>query len=79
VVIGDRIRELLESKDLSQGEIQKRRGLLRSYQSRAENNRMVPGIEPRKVALVRVNHELRNFRDWSDACLRVKRTASASG
>jgi transcriptional regulator with XRE-family HTH domain len=36
MVIGDRLKELRESKDLSQGDIEKRTGLLRCYISRVE-------------------------------------------
>ena len=43
--IGERLRELRESKDLSQGEIEKRTGLLRCYISRVENGHTVPAIE----------------------------------
>lgn len=43
--IGERLRELRESKNLSQGEIEKRSGLLRVYISRVENGHTVPGIE----------------------------------
>ena len=37
MVIGYRLKELRESKKLSQGEIEKRTGLLRCYISRVEN------------------------------------------
>ncbi len=45
MVIGDRLRELRESKNLSQGDIEKRTGLLRCYISRVENGDTVPAIE----------------------------------
>jgi transcriptional regulator with XRE-family HTH domain len=45
MVIGDRLRELRESKELSQGDIEKRSGLLRCYISRVENGHTVPAIE----------------------------------
>jgi transcriptional regulator with XRE-family HTH domain len=45
VVIGDRLRALREHKELSQGDIEKRTGLLRCYISRVENNHTVPAIE----------------------------------
>jgi transcriptional regulator with XRE-family HTH domain len=44
-VIGNRLRELRESKELSQGDIEKRTGLLRCYISRVENGHTVPAIE----------------------------------
>jgi transcriptional regulator with XRE-family HTH domain len=45
MVIGDRLRELREEKDLSQGDIEQRTGLLRCYISRVENGHTVPAIE----------------------------------
>lgn len=45
MVIGDRLRELREDKKLSQGDIEKRTGLLRCYISRVENGHTVPAIE----------------------------------
>jgi transcriptional regulator with XRE-family HTH domain len=45
MVIGNRLRELRESKQLSQGDIEKRTGLLRCYISRVENGHTVPAIE----------------------------------
>jgi transcriptional regulator with XRE-family HTH domain len=44
MVIGDRLRALREAKSLSQGEIEKRSGLLRCYISRVENGHTVPAI-----------------------------------
>jgi transcriptional regulator with XRE-family HTH domain len=44
MVIGDRLRELREGKELSQGDIEKRTGLLRCYISRVENNHTVPAV-----------------------------------
>jgi len=45
MIIGDRHREMREEKKLSQGEIEKRTGLLRCYISRVENGHTVPAIE----------------------------------
>jgi len=45
VIIGDRLREMREAKNFSQGEIEKRTGLLRCYISRVENGHTVPAIE----------------------------------
>lgn len=45
MVIGDRIRALREQKGLSQGQIERRTGLLRCYISRVENGHTVPSIE----------------------------------
>src|SRR5713101_7495690 len=43
--IGDRLRMLREEKKFSQGEIEKRTGLLCSYISRVENGHTVPAVE----------------------------------
>lgn len=43
--IADRLRALREEKKLSQGDIEKRTGLLRCYISRVENGHTVPAIE----------------------------------
>jgi transcriptional regulator with XRE-family HTH domain len=45
MIIGDRLRELREGKSFSQGDIEKRTGLLRCYISRVENGHTVPAIE----------------------------------
>lgn len=45
MLIGDRLRELREHKKMSQGDIEKRTGLLRCYISRVENGHTVPAIE----------------------------------
>ena len=44
MVIGNRLKELRESKQLSQGDIEKRTGLLRCYISRVENGHTVPAV-----------------------------------
>jgi transcriptional regulator with XRE-family HTH domain len=45
MIIGDRLRALREEKKLSQGDIEKRTGLVRPYISRVENGHVVPSIE----------------------------------
>lgn len=45
MLIGERLRELRESKNLSQGDVEKRTGLLRCYTSRVENGHTVPSVE----------------------------------
>src|ERR1700675_2744949 len=45
MIIGDRLRALREQKNFSQGEVEKRTGLLRCYISRVENGHTVPAIE----------------------------------
>lgn len=45
MIIGDRLRALREEKKLSQGDIEKRTGLVRPYISRIENCHTVPSLE----------------------------------
>src|SRR5260370_36566430 len=45
MVISNRLRAIREKKDLSQGDIEKRTGLLRCYVSRVENGETVPSID----------------------------------
>jgi len=45
VLICDRLRSIREEKNLSQGDIEKRTGLLRCYVSRVENGHTVPAVE----------------------------------
>jgi len=45
MIIADRLRSLREQKKLSQGDVEKRTGLLRCYISRVENGHTVPAIE----------------------------------
>lgn len=44
MLVGDRLRALREQKNLSQGHIEKRTGLLRCYVSRVENGHTVPSV-----------------------------------
>ena len=45
MIIGERLRALREQKNFSQGDIEKRTGLLRCYVSRVENGHTVPAVE----------------------------------
>lgn len=45
MMVGERIRRLREAKSMSQGDIEKRTGLLRCYISRVENGHTVPALE----------------------------------
>lgn len=45
MLIGERLRVLREEKKLSQGDIEKRSGLLRAYLSRVENGHTIPSVE----------------------------------
>jgi transcriptional regulator with XRE-family HTH domain len=44
MMIGERLRQLRDAKQLSQGDIEKRTGLIRCYISRVENGHTVPSI-----------------------------------
>ena len=44
MIIGDRLKTL-EAKNISQGDIEKKTGLLRCYVSRVENGHTVPAVE----------------------------------
>jgi transcriptional regulator with XRE-family HTH domain len=43
--IGRKLRKLREDKNLSQGDVEKRTGLLRCYTSRVENGYTVPSVD----------------------------------
>jgi len=43
--LAERIRQVREAKHLSQGDIERRTGLLRCYISRVENGHTVPALE----------------------------------
>ncbi len=45
MLIGQRIRQLREQKNLSQGDVEKASGLLRCYISRVEHGHTVPSLE----------------------------------
>jgi transcriptional regulator with XRE-family HTH domain len=45
MVIGEKLRALREAKNLSQGDIEKRTGMLRCYTSRVENGHTIPSVE----------------------------------
>src|SRR5215469_18463190 len=45
MIIAQRLRQLREARELSQGDMEKRTGLLRCYTSRVENGHTVPSIE----------------------------------
>jgi transcriptional regulator with XRE-family HTH domain len=45
MVIGDRLKALREQRKMSQGDVEKRTGLLRCYISRVENGHTVPSVD----------------------------------
>jgi transcriptional regulator with XRE-family HTH domain len=45
MLIGDRLKVIRESKNMSQGDVEKKTGLLRCYLSRCENGHTIPSLE----------------------------------
>jgi transcriptional regulator with XRE-family HTH domain len=45
MLIGEKLKQPREGKNLSQGDIEKRTGLLRCYTSRVENGHTIPSVE----------------------------------
>jgi transcriptional regulator with XRE-family HTH domain len=45
MIIGERLRQIREEKNFSQGDIERKTGLLRCYISRVENGHTVPAVE----------------------------------
>ena len=45
MIVGERLKAIRESKNMSQGDIEKRTGLLRCYLSRVENGHTAPAVE----------------------------------
>lgn len=48
MILSDKLRELREEKNLSQGDMEDRTGLFRCYISRVENGHTVPGLDTLK-------------------------------
>jgi transcriptional regulator with XRE-family HTH domain len=44
MLIGKKLKQIRESKNLSQGDIEKRTGLIRAYTSRVENGHTIPSV-----------------------------------
>jgi transcriptional regulator with XRE-family HTH domain len=67
MVIGEKLKALREQKKMSQGDIEKRTGLLRCYIFRVENGHTVPAIETlEKMA-----------RQWKFRCTNFSTTAKS--
>ncbi|HWG58404.1 MAG TPA: helix-turn-helix transcriptional regulator [Candidatus Acidoferrales bacterium] len=45
MIVGERLKQIRDSKNMSQGDIERRTGLLRCYISRVENGHTVPALE----------------------------------
>lgn len=78
--ICDRLRELREDKKLSQGDIEKRTGLLRCYISRVENGHTTPSIDTlEKMARALEVPMYRLFYDGEQPPATVKSVRKANG
>jgi transcriptional regulator with XRE-family HTH domain len=44
MIVGERLRQIREQKNLSQGDLERKTGLIRSYISRVENGHTVPSL-----------------------------------
>jgi transcriptional regulator with XRE-family HTH domain len=45
LMIGERLRTIREAKNMSQGDIEEKTGMLRCYTSRVENGHTIPSLE----------------------------------
>jgi len=79
--IGKRLRELREAKGLSQGDIEKRSGLLRSYISRVEGGYTAPSLatlEKFAQALEVETYQLLYKGEGKPSAVRVREEAALS-
>jgi transcriptional regulator with XRE-family HTH domain len=65
--LGESIRQIRQAKGLSQGEMQKRTGILRSYLSRVENGHTVPSFATLQRLASAMDVALADFFPDSDA------------
>src|SRR5580698_8710490 len=75
MLIGERLRNLREEKELSQGDIERRTGLLRCYISRVEHGHTVPSIETLEKFARALEVPLYQLFHESDAAARRRRDA----
>ncbi len=59
--LGDSIRKIRQTRGLSQGEMQKRTGILRSYLSRVENGHTIPSLATLQRLAVAMEVTLADF------------------
>lgn len=45
MIVGERLKQIREAKNMSQGDVEAKTGLLRCYTSRVENGHTVPSVE----------------------------------
>ena len=80
LMMGERLRKIRESKNLSQGDIEQRTGMLRCYTSRVENGHTVPSIETlTKYAQALDIPLLSNFLRWRRRTKENQRTKPRRG
>ncbi len=75
--LGESIRHIRQAKGLSQGEMQKRTGILRSYLSRVENGHTVPSFATLQRLASAMNVALADFFPHSDAATSPDGSASS--
>jgi transcriptional regulator with XRE-family HTH domain len=73
--IGTRLKEIREAKNLSQGDVEKRTGLVRCYTSRVEHGHTVPSIETLEKFARALEVPLYQLFHESDAAARRRRDA----
>lgn len=67
MIVGERLKQIREMKNMSQGDIERKTGLLRCYISRVENGHTVPAIETlEKMARAMDVHLYQIFFDSQD-------------
>jgi transcriptional regulator with XRE-family HTH domain len=80
MIIGDRLRQLREERKLSQGDIEKRTGLLRCYISRVENGHTVPAVETlEKLARAMGVQLYQLFQDTTEVPAKGMKSITAKG
>lgn len=80
MLIGQKLKEIRESKNLSQGDIERRTGLLRCYTSRVENGHTIPAVETlEKYARALEVPLYQLFHDGETPIQKIRLTSSDSG
>lgn len=80
MIIGDRIKQLREERGLSQGDIEKRTGLLRCYISRVENGHTVPAVETLEKLARSMGVQLyQMFQDTTEVPVRGMKSITSKG
>ena len=82
MIIGDRLKSLRESKNLPQGDIEERTGLLRCYISRVENGHTVPAVSTLEkmaraleIPMYQLFHDGRQRRPFADSNIQTMVTS----